>query len=239
MNVPSQEASIANGTTPGRPTVAADQACLPLLLLEDEAPDPVAVVRSRRRARARARPARSACDSCRTRACRRPAGAGTRAAPRRRCAWRVRTGSRSSRRCTRRRAVTAPSGRSTARRRTAGASIVIARVATPSAFSSSSSPGSRASASAAVCSPVQDAAAGQLLVEQRFSADRAEGITRRAGPSSRRAREGGRRGDDPRLIASWPAGAARDDAGPQPGARPPAGGGSLRRRGRCVRSARR
>jgi putative transposase len=66
-----------------------------------------------------ARPARCAWDCSRRRSCRRAPGAGTPAAPGRHCACSVRTGSRSSRRCTRRRAVPAPSARSMARPPTA------------------------------------------------------------------------------------------------------------------------
>ena len=85
------------------------------MLIEHERPDPVAVLASARRARARVRPARAASGSSRSRSFRRPGVLELRQDAVDAVHVRGRAGSRSSRRCRRRRAGTDPSARATAR----------------------------------------------------------------------------------------------------------------------------
>ena len=132
--------------------VATDQSRRAVTCLEEERPYPVAVLGApREQVLAHAR---HAFDWIRSRWCRRPGDAETRAGRGRRCACRDPGGSRSGRRCTLRRAAKGPSGRPMTRLPWE-APITIACVSTPSASPSNSSPGSVAAASAFVAPHVR------------------------------------------------------------------------------------
>ena len=154
--------------------VAADQPCLAVVLARARSSRPSCRLPNGSRALAEARRVRSACGSCRSRACRRPEDADSRAAPGRRCACRVRAGSRSSRRCRRRRGANGPICAIQGQTADAAASIVIARVATPSASSSSSSPGRRALTSASVAPQFRMRCRSKTPVHQSRGRDRTE-----------------------------------------------------------------